>query len=150
MSGSLLAPTQRRRLSWKLPLAASERTRGEFEGAEFEVDADAAPLLLKRCAKDAELLVGGSFQREVEGARHLFRGETRGIEKLFRAGGVERVLRDVRFVGPVIGRKNAAGDTGLAVNQIADERLAVGSIGQGLANFAAFEDGVFEVEARGR
>ena len=34
---------------------------GEFEGAEFEIDAYAAPLFLKSSAENAELFVGGGL-----------------------------------------------------------------------------------------
>ncbi len=41
------------------------KKRREFQRTQFEVDTDAAPLLLQYCADEAGLFFGGSFQREM-------------------------------------------------------------------------------------
>ncbi len=58
------------------------------------------------------MLFGGGFQREVKARAVLLARETGGIEKLFGVSGIVSILRDVWFVGPVIGREKAAGDAG--------------------------------------
>jgi hypothetical protein len=72
--------------------------------------------------------------------------EAGGVEEFFGAGEIEGVLGDVGLVGPVIGRRNAVGYLRLIVKEIADQGLAVGGVGQGLADFAAGECGIFEIE----
>ncbi len=86
----------------------------ELEGAKLELDADAAPLLLKGGADEAVLLVGGSFQGKVETDPILLARETGAVKELFSARGIERVLRNVRFERPVIGRENTRGHAGLS------------------------------------
>ena len=61
---------------------------GEFKRSEFEIDADFSPLLLESCADEAELLVGGSFQGNVEADAVLSARETSGIKEFFGAGSV--------------------------------------------------------------
>src|SRR5216684_403168 len=73
-------------------------------------------------------------------------GEAGGIENFLRADGIERVLRDIWLIGPMIWRKRARGDPRLAAEQVADEGFAIGGERQGLAHFAVREDGVFEIE----
>lgn len=63
-------------------------------------------------------------------------GKACQVEKLFGARGIEGILRDVQFVGPVIRRKNAAGGLRLAVEQVSDERGAICGEGQSLADFS--------------
>src|SRR6266446_10452766 len=120
--------------------------RCELERAKFEFDAGAAPLFLKSRADEASLFIGGTFQREVQAHAVLFAGKARGVEKLSGAGGIVGILRDIRFGGPVIGRKHAGGELGLAVEEIADKRVAIGREGERLAEFAMGQRGVLEIE----
>src|SRR5580692_8338823 len=78
----------------------------------------------------------------------LLAWETGSVEYFFGVGGVEGVLCDVWFIGPMIGRKYAARDARFAVKQIANKRFAVGSESESLANFALGEDGIFEIKAK--
>jgi hypothetical protein len=121
--------------------------RGEFERAELEIDAGAAPLVLESGADEAELLVGGSFQRDVDTGAVAFARKAGRVEQLFGASGIERVLGEVGFVGPMIGRENAGGDASLAVQEVANEGFAVGGESQGLTDFRVGEDRVVEVDA---
>jgi len=73
--------------------------------------------------------------------------EASGVEKFFGASGVERVLRDVGLVGPVIGRKDAAGNLRLAVQQISNQCSSIRGEGRGLSNFFASEERVLEIDA---
>jgi len=59
-------------------------------------------LLLKRRADEASLFFGGAFQSELQAHAILFARETRGAENLLGASGIVRILRDIRFGGPVI------------------------------------------------
>ena len=77
----------------------------------------------------------------------LFAGEACSVKKPFGADGIVGILRDVRFGGPVIGRKHAGGELGLAVEEIANQRLAIRREGQRLAEFAMGKRRVFEIEA---
>ncbi len=56
-------------------------------------------------------------------------GVPRGVEKFFCARGVSRILRDVGFVSPVVGWKDAVGYAGLAVEQEFYEGFAIAGEG---------------------
>jgi len=77
----------------------------------------------------------------------FFARKTGVVEKFFGAAGVERVLRDVGFVGPVIGRKDAARNLRLAAEEIADEGSAVCGEGERLTNLLASKERVPQIDA---
>src|SRR5580704_10055092 len=77
----------------------------------------------------------------------LLARQTGLVQDFLHAGWIDRVLRDVRFGSPMIGRKDATGDAGFAVKQKANQYFAVGGEGEGLADFAFGENGIFEIEA---
>src|ERR1700722_2566506 len=77
----------------------------------------------------------------------LLAWETSGVQDCFGPRRIQGVLRDIRFVCPVIGRKNAAGNAGLTPKQITNKRFAIRGKGERLANFLLGEDGIFEIEA---
>ena len=74
-------------------------------------------------------------------------GETRGVEEFFGLRGVVIVVARGGVVGPMIGREKAVGFAGFIVEKEFDEGIAVGGEGEGLADFALGEDGVFHVDA---
>src|SRR5207302_8231667 len=132
----------------KVSAADIGKKSGEFERADFEFDAGAAPLFLECGAEDASALIGGTFQSQVQAHAALLAWQTGGFQKLFCARRIIRVLRHVGLEGPMVGRKDAGSDFRFAVKEIADERFAVGGESQRLADFAARKKGVLEIEAQ--
>jgi hypothetical protein len=103
-------------------------------------------LFLKRCADEAGLLFGGAFQGETQAHAVLFARKTRSVENLLGASGSVRMLRDIRIGGPVIRGQRARGELRLAMEEIADERFAVGRKCKGLANISMGQERIFEIE----
>ncbi len=59
-----------------------------------------------------------------------------GVKKFFCARGVGGILRDIWFVAPVIGWKDAVGYSGLVVEKEFYQCFAIGGEGQSFADFA--------------
>src|ERR1700746_3519943 len=74
--------------------------------------------------------------------------ETCRVQESLGARLVQGVWGDVGFVGPVRWWKDGVGDLCLAMKEIADERGAIGSVGERLADRLLFKDGVFEIQTQ--
>jgi len=109
--------------------------RGKLKRPQFKLDAHAAPLFLKGRANEAGLLFRRAFQREMRADSVLLARETRSVEYLFGASRIVRILRDIRFGGPVIRGQSAPSQLRLATEEIANERFAVGRQRKELGEF---------------
>ena len=130
----------------KIPFSDIGERCGELQRPDFELNAYAPPLFLKRRANEASLLFRGTFQRQAHAHAVLFAAKARSFEKPFGASRIVGILRDVRFGGPVIRGQHSSRQLCLAAEQIADERFAVGRKSESLAKFAIRQDGIFKIE----
>src|SRR6202030_16765 len=96
---------------------------------------------------EAGLLFGRGFQREMEADAVCGAGGASPVETFFRFCDIDRILRYVGFKGPVIWRKDAVSDAGLAVQEKFYQGFAVGSAGEGFANFAFGEERILKIDA---
>lgn len=120
---------------------------GEFEGTQIEIDSDAMPLVLQSGGENARGFVGGGFEFEMEANAVGAARKSGGVEKGISVRGIEIVLRDNGVEVWINGRQEAFGGTGGSMKKILDEGGAISGIRERLADFAAFEDGIIEIEA---
>ena len=68
------------------------------------------------------------------------------IEELIGARRIVGVLSDVRIEGPMVWGQQAGGQAGLPVEQVFNERFAIGGVSESLPHFTMRENRILEIE----